>query len=628
MDSQASSRNVQESVLAQFKAFANEEKKRVQDHRKARQVLEKPVKIKELVKFHKEFRLAFPIPSDLVPVLAKDRDKQRVLVEKQTEVVEKQVLQRGEEAAALGLGEKERDSIGKPSRLGTAALLPYDDQWPPQETLIFDEHGSPFKSRAREFSRNGQGREARGAGREGVSVFPLARAPTANLASNLENGEDFRPSTQFNSQLTRQGVRPFVQTRKGADSSVGTTTNTLRSLDSPILNSTVPSSVPKITPHVKLNSNTAFVHDQIDDEMRRLSAVQEASTTAEAHNMLEVQSMYSADSVVALTPDQKEYLITNFTEVLLKYLPRKLLLSYRSIEPKVPFRQRFLSLLGVYSDNVKKDAHDRSQRQAAKQVRILRRHISQRCEEALGGTETTTREQRVYPNIIKEVEKLNLPEKTWEEKVGDWSQLPPEVTFLLANRVPAPQEHLYTFPLENQAVFDDARASISADNSLLLSDLGGDFTSSNGDDGKAFSKSMAENADIFEFMTTHDAFQQLVSNVQKLVERHYSNRMDLVRQCILLSARRPLNFDAYSTGRLQVQFCIDWDIWSFLQHYPCGLAQDLGSVLAITGEAGDAYLSTVRTYLERTWPTHPLTLLDTIQRAITNAAQAIAPSCE
>ena len=84
----------------------------------------------------------------------------------------------------------------------------------------------------------------------------------------------------------------------------------------------------------------------------------------------------------------------------------------------------------------------------------------------------------------------------------------------------------------------------------------------------------------------------------------------------------------YSTGRIQVKFCLEWDIWGFLHNFPRGPAQDLGSILTVTGEAGDAYLSTVRTYLQRTWSTHSLTLIDAIQLAVTNATQNDALSCK
>jgi hypothetical protein len=64
-------------------------------------------------------------------------------------------------------------------------------------------------------------------------------------------------------------------------------------------------------------------------------------------------------------------------------------------------------------------------------------------------------------------------------------------------------------------------------------------------------------------------------------------------------------------------FDFDWDIISFIQEqYPLGLDQEVGSILTITGRGTDAYMSTVRTYLQRTWPAYSMHLLNSLQGAI------------
>ena len=75
-------KNVEANVRDAFHQFANEEKLKVQDNRRSRASADKAIKINDLVKFSKNFKLLTPIPKDLVPILAKDKTKQEDLVEK------------------------------------------------------------------------------------------------------------------------------------------------------------------------------------------------------------------------------------------------------------------------------------------------------------------------------------------------------------------------------------------------------------------------------------------------------------------------------------------------------------------------------------------------------------------
>ena len=357
--------------------------------------------------------------------------------------------------------------------------------------------------------------QANGVNNEEILGLPLA---------GVQIAEDLGLGTLYPSQLNRCGSAPFFLSRLGAESSVETTTNTYKSLASIIPKSTVPSSVPNVKGSIESTPKDAIVQERVVNEMMPLSASREPFLkAAEADARLKAQSMYSVDSMATLTPDQKQMLITRFTRALLKHLPNRLLLTHRSTESRVPFQQRFQSLLCDYSDSIKKDAGERSHRQATKQIRVLRRSISQTCEEALEGDETTATDQRVYPNIIKEMEKFKLPEKTWEEKFGDWSQSLPAIEPTLASQISLAQEHLYACPSRNNSMSQDASESFSAVTSLNLSDLDDGDIRVDGGASQALGKEAGENGTIYEFMTTHNAFHLLLFNTQKLIERHYSN---------------------------------------------------------------------------------------------------------
>ena len=74
--------NVEVEVLDSFRQFLASEKMKVHDNRRNRASQDKAVKLNDLKKFSKNFKLLTPVPKDLVPILAKDEGKQKQIVEK------------------------------------------------------------------------------------------------------------------------------------------------------------------------------------------------------------------------------------------------------------------------------------------------------------------------------------------------------------------------------------------------------------------------------------------------------------------------------------------------------------------------------------------------------------------
>ena len=74
--------SVETEVLDQFRQFANSEKQRVQERRRNQASHDRTVKLNELMKFSQNFKLATPVPKDLVPILAKDPSKQEQIIER------------------------------------------------------------------------------------------------------------------------------------------------------------------------------------------------------------------------------------------------------------------------------------------------------------------------------------------------------------------------------------------------------------------------------------------------------------------------------------------------------------------------------------------------------------------
>jgi hypothetical protein len=72
---------VEKDVVNAFKAFTATEKLRAQEHQRQAAKRDKAVKLNDLKKFAQNFKLHTPVPQDLVPILAKDKDKQSQIVE-------------------------------------------------------------------------------------------------------------------------------------------------------------------------------------------------------------------------------------------------------------------------------------------------------------------------------------------------------------------------------------------------------------------------------------------------------------------------------------------------------------------------------------------------------------------
>ncbi|KAK2760843.1 hypothetical protein FQN54_002082 [Arachnomyces sp. PD_36] len=76
------SANVETEVLDHFRQFANNEKLKYQERRRHQATQDRTIKLNELMKFSKNFKLGTPVPKDLVPILAKDPSKQEQIIEK------------------------------------------------------------------------------------------------------------------------------------------------------------------------------------------------------------------------------------------------------------------------------------------------------------------------------------------------------------------------------------------------------------------------------------------------------------------------------------------------------------------------------------------------------------------
>ncbi|KAL3480074.1 hypothetical protein BJX99DRAFT_46718 [Aspergillus californicus] len=74
--------NYETKVLDHFRIFATGEKLKFQERRRNQATHDRSIKLNELMKFSQNFKLATPVPKDLVPILAKDPHKQEVIIQR------------------------------------------------------------------------------------------------------------------------------------------------------------------------------------------------------------------------------------------------------------------------------------------------------------------------------------------------------------------------------------------------------------------------------------------------------------------------------------------------------------------------------------------------------------------
>ena len=156
--------NVETEVLDSFRQFASFEKMRVSDHRRQRVSHDKAIKLNDLMKFSKNFKLLTPVPKDLVPILAKDKSKQEEIMEKaQRNAQSSNASQRLastslDQKASRPLAEAKYDGqkISPNASENHEARSPYSSH-APQGSLVAKERQQPSGNTSLPSPKSGQG---------------------------------------------------------------------------------------------------------------------------------------------------------------------------------------------------------------------------------------------------------------------------------------------------------------------------------------------------------------------------------------------------------------------------------------------------------------------------------------
>ncbi|KAF2809728.1 uncharacterized protein BDZ99DRAFT_388593 [Mytilinidion resinicola] len=112
--------NVEHDLLDSFKQFSATEKLRVQERQRSMARESKAVKLNDLKKFSQNFKLNTPVPTDLVPILAKDEGKQKHIVEKALKAVQEQKSTPPKPATVVADQKAPRPANAKPDPVHTS----------------------------------------------------------------------------------------------------------------------------------------------------------------------------------------------------------------------------------------------------------------------------------------------------------------------------------------------------------------------------------------------------------------------------------------------------------------------------------------------------------------------------
>lgn len=304
-------------------------------------------------------------------------------------------------------------------------------------------------------------------------------------------------------------------------------------------------------------------------------------------------------SAVILTRAQRFQLITIFTEALVRNVSGR----YPPLADNtssIPLHQRFQSLLKEFSEKAKNGTSDKLKQRASRVICSLRVEISQKCEHLfLGEEDEGSHRSRALPGVIKDADKALPQRPDYWQKVGDRTRQIEQSEDWFSQMSRPPELH--------QGSPDSSRATSSA---RAVSD----------DDDLRDAISAGEERMIFDYLTGHEAFSALISEFERIVERHYVNTLQLIQKRVMLALKRCRESQTPQAQNFEVLSSYDLDISSFLRDQYGTSDVDLGQVLTITGRPKNAQLLPVSEYMLQTWEAAPLALLDAFRQQIARDA--------
>ncbi|RBR10950.1 hypothetical protein FVER53590_29918 [Fusarium verticillioides] len=355
-------------ILAEFKEFARQQRENAEQARSKQAKLSKEVKLTELKKFAQSFKLATPVPSDLIDILSKDPYKQQEIKEKAIRAAESFAHKKTEVAETKGAAEPEKQSPQPQKHNEFVYELPQSKSW---ADVV---RGTPLK------------------GDQPIAPIsnPRSNNPTASVYSSSLSG--FTRSTEATQTTTLTSVSSRSKTVRP---------NQMRN-PSPALGllgdiQEVEEDAPSVLGQNKTGHSLQDESYDKDDE----SLISQTSTT--------------------YTPEQKDDVVMRFSQAMLKGLPSHVNYGAANKSSRQHVLAHLRSALRTFAEDVEADTSEKTQAKARKMVRRLRSEIARNIQDKLLRYDQVLESNRMPINLT------DREEMGAAEKINRWHMPTPDL---------------------------------------------------------------------------------------------------------------------------------------------------------------------------------------------------------
>ncbi|KAF5690087.1 alcohol dehydrogenase [Fusarium circinatum] len=596
--------------------------------------LDKEVRLTELKKFATTFKLATPVPSDLVDILSNDPSKQKEIIEKGKRDAESLAHEKAEAAVTIEGAEPEGYNhpyyrnpyfreyyagYGRSSQLGGEdsrhELVPFDNVGGPGTYSQPSYYSNPYyqqyyaqKSHMTGPSLHGKSELAKI--EEVIEVEKQSSQPQKDYQTvhQLLQPFSWADVVRGTSLKVDQPIAPISSPRGNEP-----TTSVYSSSLSGFTRSTEATQATTLT---SMSSRSKTVrHNQVQNPNPSLGIlgdireVEEDSPSVLGQNKtgqlpqdelcdMDDESIISQTSTT-YTPEQRDDVIVTFSQAMLKGLHSQVNYGAANKSSKQHVLPHLRSALETFAEAVEADTSERTQAKARKMIRRLRWEIARKLQDQILRNDQVQESNRMPINLT------DREEMGAAEKINRWDIPTPNPDVQAEWHAETDVQQKYQYRSEPSLSLP-TRSESSVDQS--------DVEVSQRDTAQIYGTSINP-VEVMKHFSTHPAFEKLLETTRKLLERFHSQKMDLVRQRTSLSLRRQLR--KQGSNNSAAIFNLDWNLPGFLvSNYDGGVHQDIDKILAVTGTTGNAQLCSVGQYFAWAWPGYEFQLLEALQSAL------------
>ncbi|KAK5053922.1 hypothetical protein LTR84_001884 [Exophiala bonariae] len=604
-----SSENVEVKALNQFRRFADAEKQRVIERRRAEAEQVRAAQLRELARFAETFKLTTPVPEDIVGLFSNDPRKQQ----------ETNQRAKGESPRAQfrppSLEEHIRNAPSHGGRGGRnfdpANALSINGLEPGGVRISSEEIRVPAPSPSGTLFRNEEQRVGRLPEFQPTSKA-FAQPATKSWADVVKSNPTQLPPTSATGlrypTTPPRNVPPLERLDDGGAKTAshgrslgtylsrkpttrGSSENSkLFSLGSSVskeYQSTLRTSIDSSNIANKSLGMILETEENLGDHSRQGESYVHQQYQDGFDNMTKQTNL----SHINLSKEQMETIAQRFANALIDELPDRNSLLQETKLPNPTFKQSLQDYIRDYAIEIRRDATTSNTADAANTVRAMKRTIYELFIDAL--------RNKTPISLMNDIDKMELLEKPYRESVEGWLGVS-------ASGLQSSDQWTRTRPASEPDVmaFSERTESSIADSGHDMFRLSG----TNENVSKLVEREILE----------HQAFKDLISKVHKLIEREFYDARKMINMRVLhglgggkslTSPHRGTKAAIFHTG--------DWDLVSYMQeHYDNGIEQDLGATTVLTGNADNAYLCSIQTYIKHFWRKWPRVLIDAFNRAL------------